>query len=88
VWVEVRRPGRQADLAVALADLAPDGVGVWLAEPVPPGKAVEVTLVAGRRRLVLWAEVRWCALGRDSAYRVGLRLTRRLTPWELADLAV
>jgi hypothetical protein len=88
--VEVRRagagPGR--DLALALADISPEGIGVWLTAQVRPGEEVEVILSCPPGPLVRGpAEVRWCAAGGDWTYRAGLRLRRPLTARDLIDLA-
>jgi hypothetical protein len=75
-------------LAVALVDVSPEGLGVWLAGPVAAGEEVQVTVGVGLRRVTVLAEVRWCAPGPDAAYRAGLRLRRPLTDRALAELAV
>ncbi|HKB00884.1 MAG TPA: PilZ domain-containing protein [Gemmataceae bacterium] len=89
-WVEVRVDVTGPDLAVALADVAAEGLGVWLTEPVRPGEVVEVSLVraAGGAAMRVPAEVRWCAQGADWTYRTGLRLSRKLDECDLADLSL
>jgi hypothetical protein len=88
--VEVRPagPDRGPNLAVALADVCEEGIGVWLTAPLGAGAEVEVVLAAAtRRRAVVAAEVRWCASGADGGWRAGLRLRRPLTGRAVAELA-
>ena len=89
-WVEVRLDVMGPDLAVALADVSAEGLGVWLTEPVRPGEEVEVSLVRpeGGAPMRVPAEVRWCAQGADWTYRTGLRLLRPLDESDLADLSL
>ena len=89
--VEVRRAdgGPGPDLALALADVCAEGVGVWLTAPVRPGEPVVVTLATSPvRGAVVAAEVRWCARAKDWTYRAGLRLCRPLGAEALAEVAL
>jgi hypothetical protein len=89
--VEVWRgpPGAARNLAMALADVCEEGVGVWLRAAVRPGEEVEVVLTRRDGPPVrVPAEVRWCAPGGDWTYRAGLRLRRPLAYQDLADLTV
>jgi hypothetical protein len=89
--VEVRRGPAESspNLAVALADVCAEGVGVWLAEPVRPGEEVRVLVATpANRGVVLTAEVRWCAPGPDATYRAGLRLRALLTDGAVAELSI
>lgn len=89
-WVEVRADAMGPDLAVALADVSAEGLGVWLTDPVRPGEEVEVSLVRpeGGPPVRVPAEVRWCAQGADWTYRTGVRLLRPLDEGDLADLSL
>jgi PilZ domain-containing protein len=89
-WVEVRVDPTGPDLAVALADVSAEGIGVWLTDPVRPGAEVEVSLVRpkGGKPVRVPAEVRWCAQGADWTYRTGLRLLRPLDEGDLGDLSL
>jgi hypothetical protein len=89
-WVEVRVDPNGPDLAVALADVSSEGIGVWLTDPVRPGAEVEVSLVRpkGGAPVRIPAEVRWCAQGADWTYRTGLRLLRPLDAGDLRDLSL
>jgi hypothetical protein len=89
-WVEVRVDPNGPDLAVALADVSAEGIGVWLTDPVRPGLEVEVSLVRpeGGPPVRVPAEVRWCAQGADWTYRTGLRLVSQLAERDLADLSL
>jgi hypothetical protein len=91
-WVEVRAwvGDWGPDLALAVADVGEEGLGVWLSAPVRPGQAVRVGVVrsGGTAPAYVPAEVRWCAPAADWTYRAGLRLSRPLTPEELAVLAL
>jgi hypothetical protein len=74
---------------VAVVDVCPEGLGVWLTEPVAPGEAVRVVVTPeGRGPVSVGAEVRWCAPGGGVTHRAGLRLSRELTRAELAELAL
>jgi hypothetical protein len=90
--VEVRRliPSTSPDVALALADVCADGVGVWLRCSVRPGELVDVSLAraGGGPAVRRQAEVRWCAPGGDWTYRAGLRLRQPLTAGDLMDLTV
>ncbi|MBO0699523.1 MAG: PilZ domain-containing protein, partial [Zavarzinella sp.] len=89
-WVEVRVNPIGPDLAVALADVSAEGIGVWLTDPVQPGREVEVSLVRpeGGTPVRVPAEVRWCAQGADWTYRAGLRLLSQLAECDVADLSL
>jgi hypothetical protein len=87
VWRDA--PGIGRNLAIALADVCSEGIGVYLTAAVRPGDAVEVVLTRrGGSPLRVPAEVRWCAEGADWTYRAGLRLRRPLGYQDLADLTV
>jgi hypothetical protein len=87
VWREA--PGVGRNLAVALADVCQEGLGVYLTAAVRPGDVVEVVLTRrGGPPVRVPAEVRWCAQGTDWTYRAGLRLRRPLAYQDLADLTV
>jgi PilZ domain len=89
--VEVRRAdeGGGRDLALALADVCSEGLGVWLKAALRPGEPVVVTLATSPTRgAVLTAEVRWCAPAKDWTYRAGLRLCRPLADAALAEVAL
>jgi hypothetical protein len=88
-WLEVRS-GQGPDLAIALADLCEDGLGVRLTVPVRAGDDVEVVIfrAAGGPPARISAVVRWCAPAADGTYRAGLRLGRSLAPDEIAELAL
>jgi hypothetical protein len=91
VWVAVWRAGDpdRADLALALADVCGEGLGVWLKAPVRAGEALTVAVTRRRGRPVtVEAEVRWCAADGGVTYRAGLRLRRDLTRAELAELTL
>jgi hypothetical protein len=87
VWRDA--PGIGRNLAVALADVCQEGIGVYLTAAVRPGDTVEVVLTRrGATPVRVPAEVRWCAQGGDWMYRAGLRLRRPLAYQDLADLTV
>jgi hypothetical protein len=89
--VEVWRdpPGIGRNLAIALADVCQEGIGVYLTAAVRPGDSVEVVLTRrGGEAFRVPAEVRWCAQGTDWTYRAGLRLRRPLAYQDLAELTV
>ena len=89
--VEVRRagPGPARDLALALADVSAEGIGVWLTAQLRPGEQVEVVVSKPTGPAVRGpAEVRWCAAGGDWTYRAGLRLRYPLNARDLSDLTV
>jgi PilZ domain len=87
VWRDA--PGIGRNLAIALADVCPEGIGVYLTAAVRPGDAVEVVLTRrGAAPVRVPAEVRWCAEGEDWTYRAGLRLRWPLGYQDMADLTV
>jgi hypothetical protein len=87
VWRDT--PGVGRNLAIALADVCQEGLGVYLMAAVRPGDVVEVVLTRrGAPPVRVPAEVRWCAQGTDWTYRAGLRLRRPLAYQDLADLTV
>ncbi|HKB04009.1 MAG TPA: PilZ domain-containing protein [Gemmataceae bacterium] len=87
VWRDA--PGIGRNLAIALADVCQEGIGVYLSTALRPGDTVEVVLTRrGGPPLRVPAEVRWCAEGGDWTYRAGLRLCQPLAYQDMADLTV
>jgi hypothetical protein len=88
---EVRRlgPPLGPDLGAGLVDVSTDGARVRLTAPAEIGEEVRVRLrrKGTRKSTDLMAEIRWCQPEGGGVYLAGLRLCRRLTPAELADLA-
>ena len=88
---EVRRPGSPPgpDLGAGLVDVSADGACVRVTAPVTVGEDLQVRF--RRKGAKKWIEmptgVRWCQPEGGGLFLVGLRLRRRLTPAELADLA-
>jgi hypothetical protein len=77
--------GLGKDLAVGLADLSEDGLGVRLHTPVRPKEECEVVLLraGGGKPLKLHGEFRWCVPEAGGTFRVGIRLQRRLARKDL-----
>lgn len=91
VGVVVRKgtPGSGRDLGIELADAAADGLGLRLRAPVDVGDEVSVELSRPgvSRPLSLTGDVQWCRPEADGTFAAGVRLRRRLTDPELANLA-
>jgi hypothetical protein len=84
---EVRKGtlGLGRDLAVGLADLSEDGLGVRLSMAVSSADECEVVLhrPGGGKPLKLAGEFRWCRPGEDGSFRVGIRFQKRLARKDL-----
>jgi hypothetical protein len=76
------------NLAISLVDANPDGLGVELNAPLNFGDVVEVELTAPglSKPLKLVADVRWCMAVGDGTFRAGVKLRRRLTQVDIANL--
>jgi hypothetical protein len=90
IGLVVRRgtTGLGPDLAVALVDVAPDGLGVRLRAALPDGEDVEAELATPGvgKPLRLRGQVAGCRSAGDGTYLAGVRLRQRLTYREWADL--
>jgi hypothetical protein len=90
VALVVRRghTGVGPNLAISLVDANPDGLGLELNAPVTFGDVVEVefTPPGASKPLKLVADVRWCMAAGDGTFRAGIKLRRRLTPTDIANL--
>jgi hypothetical protein len=80
--------GTGPDLAIGLVDVNPDGIGVLLNASVIFGDEVEVELTSHSltKPLKVAGEVRWSMAVGDGTYRAGIKLGRRLTPTDIANL--
>jgi c-di-GMP-binding flagellar brake protein YcgR len=80
--------GLTPNLAIALVDVSEEGMGVRLTEALDPGAEVEIVLSFPivSKSLKLLGEVCWCNSGPYETFLAGVRLRRRLTHLELAEL--
>jgi PilZ domain len=80
--------GLGKDLAVGLADLCEDGLGVRLKTAVKPKDECEVMLhrPGGGKPVKMAGEFRWCAPLDDGTFRVGIRFQKRLARVDLLAL--
>jgi hypothetical protein len=88
IAIQGRASGQLGIVAVGLANISDEGLGVRLNTAVPVGEEVSLELfVPGIETPVkLDADVRWCEPSKDGTFRAGLRLHRRLTVRELTGL--
>jgi hypothetical protein len=89
--VEVRRGsmGLGPNLAVGLADVSEDGLGVRLKVEVRPAEECEVLLIrpGGGKPIKMHGDFRWCTPAGDGTFRAGVRFQRRLARTDLLALA-
>lgn len=80
--------GLGPNLAIGLVDVNPDGLGVQLNAPMNFGDEVEVELTSPGvgKPLKLAGEVRWNMAVGDGTFRAGIKLRRRLTQADIANL--
>ena len=76
------------NLAIGLVDVNPDGLGVQLNAPLTYGDEVEIELSSPGigKPLRAVGEVRWSMAVGDGTFRAGIKLRRRLTPADIANL--
>jgi Tfp pilus assembly protein PilZ len=88
VAIQEGTSGLGPNIAVGLANVSDDGLGVRINAPIPVGLevSVELFLPGVHKPIKLVGEVRWCSPVGDSTHQAGLRLRRRLTYSELTGM--